>query len=67
MRAKLLHRVGSIKKGATVEISGKKAMNEQRGPNDCIGASATSAPIYAVTGEDGQTESVDTRDLKIVL
>jgi len=66
MRAKLLHRAGSIEKGATVEIGGKKGVNEQRGPEDCGGASATSAPVYAVTGEDGETEMVDTRDLKIV-
>ena len=66
MRAKLLHRAGSIEKGSTVEIGDKKGVNEQRGPEDCGGASTTSAPVYAVTGEDGQTEIVDTRDLKIV-
>jgi hypothetical protein len=38
----------------------------ERGLEDCGGASTTSAPVYAVTDEDGQTEIVDTRDLKIV-
>ena len=66
MRATLLHRAGGIEKGATVEIGGKKGVNEQRGTDDCGGASTTSAPVYAVTGEDGQTEIVDTRDLMIV-
>jgi len=66
MRATLLHRAGSIDEGATVEIGGKNGVNEQRGPEDCGGASTISAPVYAVTGEDGQTEMVDTRDLKIV-
>ena len=66
MRAKLLHRAGSLEKDATVEIGDKKGVNEQRSPEDCGGASTTSAPVYAVTGEDGQTEIVDTRDLKIV-
>jgi hypothetical protein len=66
MRAKLLHQAGSIEKGATVEIGGKKGMNDERSLEDCGGASTTSAPVYAVTDEDGQTEIVDTRDLKIV-
>jgi len=66
MRATLLRRAGSIEKGVTVEVVGKKGVNEQRGPGDCGGASTTSAPVYAVIGEDGQTEIIDTRDLKIV-
>jgi len=66
MRATLLHRAGSIEKDATVEIGGKTGVNQQRGPEDCGGASTTSAPVYVVTGEDGQTETVDTRDMKIV-
>jgi hypothetical protein len=66
MRAKLLHEAGSIDKGALVEIGGKKGVNDERGPEDCGGSSTTSAPVYAVTGEDGQTEVVDTRDLQIV-
>jgi len=66
MRATLLHRAGSIAKGETVEIDGKQGMNEQRSPEDCGGASSTPAPVYAVTGEDGQREIVDTRDLKIL-
>ena len=66
MKATLLHRAGSIEKGATVEIGGKTGVNEQRGPADCGGASTTSAPVYAVTDKDGRVENVDTRDLKIV-
>ena len=66
MRATLLHRAGSIAKGETVEIDGKQGMNEQRSAEDCGGASSTPAPVYAVTGEDGQREIVDTRDLKIL-
>lgn len=66
MRAKLLHQTGSIEKGATVEVGGKKGVNDKRGVEDCGGASTTSAPVYVVTGEDGQTEIVDTRDLKLV-
>jgi hypothetical protein len=66
MRAQLLHEAGSIDKGAMVEVGAKKGVNDERGPEDCGGPSTTSAPVYAVTGEDGQTEVVDTRDLQIV-
>jgi len=66
MRAKLLHQAGSIKRGATVEVRRKSGENDKRGREDCGGASTTSAPVYTVTGEDGQTENVDTRDLQIV-
>jgi hypothetical protein len=66
MKAKLLHQAGNIEQGATVEVRGKNGENDERRPDDCGGASTTSAPVYAVTGEDGQTENVDTRDLKIV-
>jgi hypothetical protein len=66
MRAKLLDQAGSIEKGATVELGGKKGMNDKRGVEACGGASTTSAPIYAITDENGQTEIVDTRDLQVV-
>lgn len=66
MKAKLLHEAGAIVDGATVEIHAKTGENDQRGPDDVGGASATSAPVYAVSDEDGHTEDVDTRDLEIV-
>jgi hypothetical protein len=66
MRAKLLHQAGSIEQGATVEVRSKNGENDKRGREDCGGASTTSAPVHAITDEDGQTENVDTRDLKIV-
>ena len=66
MRAKLLHQAGNSIKGATVEVGGKTAANDKCGPDDRGGASTTSAPVYAITDKDGQTENVDTRDLKVV-
>lgn len=66
MKATLLHQAGKIDKGATVEVGGKTGANNKRGSEDCGGASTTSAPVYAITDKDGQTESVDTRDLTIV-
>lgn len=60
MKAKLLRKAGGIKKGALVEIAGKTGVNDGRG------VSTTSAPVYAVTDKDGQTENVDTRDLKVL-
>ena len=66
MKAKLLHQAGKIKKGAIVDLGGKTGANDKRGPKDRGGASTTSAPVYAITDKDGQTENVDTRDLTIV-
>jgi hypothetical protein len=66
MKAKLLHEAGSIEDGATVEVSTKVGHNEQRDPEDVGGASTTPAPVYSVTDKDGNTEEVDTRDLKII-
>jgi hypothetical protein len=66
MKATLLHQAGNIKEGATVDLGGKTGTNETRGPDDLGGASTTSAPVYAITDKDGQTENVDTRDLTIV-
>jgi hypothetical protein len=66
MKAKLLHRAGTIKKGALVDVRGKTGKNDERGPDDRGGASTTPAPVYVVADGDGGTENVDTRDLKIV-
>ena len=66
MKAKLLHKAGNIKRGAIVEVGAKTGMNDERGSEDGGGASTTPAPVYAITDKDGQTEDVDTRDLKIV-
>jgi hypothetical protein len=66
MKAKLLHQAGKIKKGATVDVGGKTGTNDERASEDLGGASTTSAPMYAITDKDGQTENVDTRDLTIV-
>jgi hypothetical protein len=66
MKARLLRQVGKIKKGATVDVGGKTGDNDKRAPDDSGGASTTSAPVYGITDKDGQTENVDTRDLKVV-
>ena len=66
MKAKLLRKAGEIEKGAIVEVGSKTGVNDQRGPEDLGGVSATSAPVYAITDKDGQAENADTRDLKIV-
>jgi len=66
MKATLLHQAGNIKEGTTVEIGAKTGANDKRGPDDIGGASTTSAPVYAITDKDGQTENVDTSDLTIV-
>ena len=65
MKVKLLRKSGKIERGATVEVGAKTGTNEERGPEDVGGTSTTSAPVYSVTDEDGQTEEVDTRDLKV--
>jgi len=66
MKATLLHQAGNIEEGATVDLGGKTGTNDERGPDALGGASTTSAPVYAITDKDGQTENVDTRDLTIV-
>jgi hypothetical protein len=65
MKAKILRKSGKIEKGATVEVGAKTGTNKERGPEDVGGTSTTSAPVYAVTDEEGQTENVDTRDMKV--
>ena len=66
MKAKVLRKAGDIEEGAIVEVGGKTGVNDERGPEDLGGVSATSAPVYTITDKDGQAESVDTRDLKVV-
>jgi hypothetical protein len=66
VKAKLLHKAGSIKAGATVEVGAKVGENRRPGPEDYGAPSATSAPVYAVTDKAGHAEKVDTRDFKIV-
>ena len=65
MKAKILRKSGNIKKGATVEIGAKTGTPETRSPEAVGGPSTTPAPGYAISDEDGHTEKVDTRDLKI--
>ncbi len=65
MKVTILRKSGNIKKGATVEVGAKTGTNEERGHEDVGGTSTTSAPVYAVTDEDGHTQKVDTRDLKV--
>jgi hypothetical protein len=66
MKVKLLHKAGRIKVGATVEVGARVGENHWRGPDDEGGASTTTAPVYAVTDDDGHAENVDTRDFTIV-
>jgi len=66
MKAKVLRKAGDIEEGAIVEVGGKTGVNDARGPEDLGGVSVTSAPVYAITDEDGHAENVDTRDMKIV-
>jgi hypothetical protein len=66
MKATLLHQAGNIKAGTAVEVGGKTGANDKRGSDDRGGASTTSAPVYAITDKNGQTENVDTHDLTIV-
>lgn len=65
MKAKLLRKAGNVKRGATVEVGAKTGTNDERGPEDSSSASTTPSPVYSITDEDGQTEEVDTRDLKV--
>ncbi len=64
MKAKLLRDAGEIVEGAEVEIASRAGTNAVRSDKDVGGRSTTAAPVYEVTDDDGQTEKVDTRDLK---
>jgi len=66
MKATLLQQAGNIKAGTTVEVGSRTGANDKRRPDERGRAGATSAPVYAITDKDGQTENVDTRDLTII-
>jgi hypothetical protein len=64
MKAKLLRDAGDITEGTEVEIASPAGKNDARSDKDLGGRSATVAPVYEVTDEEGHAEKVDTRDLK---
>jgi hypothetical protein len=64
MKAKLLRDAGKITEGAEVEVVSVAGTNDERSDDDLGGRSATVAPVYAVTDDEGHAEEVDTRDLK---
>ena len=64
MKAKLLRDAGKIPKGTEVEIASRAGTNETRSDKDVGGRSTTAAPVYEVNDDEGNTEKVDTRDLK---
>ena len=64
MKAKLLREAGEISEGAEVEIVSGAGTNDARSDKDVGGRSATVAPVYEVTDDEGHAEKVDTRDLK---
>ena len=64
MKAKLLRDAGKITEGAEVEVVSSAGTNDERSDEDLGGRSATVAPVYEVTDDEGHTEKVDTRDLK---
>jgi hypothetical protein len=66
MKAKLLHDAGEIVEGTVVEIHSPAGTNDARSDKDVGGRSATVAPVYTVTDDEGHAENVDTRDLKLL-
>jgi len=64
MKAKLLRDAGNIPEGAEVEVVSSAGTNDERSDEDLGGRSATVAPVYEVTDDEGHAEEVDTRDLK---
>jgi hypothetical protein len=66
MKAKLLRKAGEIEEAAEVKVVAPAGENARRAPTDAGGASATPAPVYAVTDDDGHGAEVHTRDFKIV-
>ena len=66
MKAKLLRDAGEIIEGAQVEIASAAGTNDARSDEDLGGRSATVAPVYEVSDDDGHTEKVDTRDLQVL-
>ena len=61
-----MRKAGKIVQGAEVEIASRAGTNEVRSDKDAGGRSTAAAPVYEVTDVEGQTEKVDTRDLKLV-
>jgi hypothetical protein len=66
MKAKLLSDAGELIKGAVVKIRSRAGTNDIRTDDDVGGRSATVAPVYEVTNNEGHTEEVDTRDLEVL-
>ena len=64
MKAKLLRDAGKITEGAEVEVVSSAGTNDEQSDEDLGGRSATVAPVYEVTDDEGHAEEVDTRDLK---
>ena len=64
MKAKLLRDAGEIIEGTEVELVSGAGTNDARSDKDVGGRSATVAPVYEVTDDEGNAEKVDTRDLK---
>ena len=64
MKAKLLRDAGKITEGAEVDVVSVAGTNDERSDPDLGGRSATVAPVYEVTDDEGHSEEVDTRDLK---
>jgi len=64
MKAKLLRDAGKITEGAEVDVVSVAGTNDERSDEDLGGRSATVAPVYEVTDDEGHSEEVDTRDLK---
>jgi hypothetical protein len=64
MKAKLLRRAGKITEGTEVEVASRAGTNQERSDDDQGGRSSAAAPVYEVTDDEGNTEKVDTRDLK---
>jgi len=64
MKAKLLRDAGKITEGAEVEVVSSAGTNDERSDEDLGGRSATVAPVYEVTDDEGHAEEVDTRALK---
>ena len=64
MKAKLLSDAGKITEGTEVEIASRGGTNDVRSDKDVGGRSIIAAPVYEVTDGEGNTENVDTRDLR---
>ena len=49
---------------AGMQVMSSAGTNDERSDEDLGGRSATVAPVYEVTDDEGHAEEVDTRDLK---